>query len=60
MHRIYSIAMFCSKVLNSQHVSAYVNMTISMLGTSNFVSQHQLTSSHVDIHCAKKNQTQRC
>lgn len=52
MHRIYSTAIFCSKVLNSQHVSPLVNMTFSTLGTSNFTGQSQLTSNCVDIPCA--------
>lgn len=52
MHKIYSTATFCSKVLNSQHVSAPANMTFSIRGTSNSIGQSQLTSNCVDIPCA--------
>lgn len=52
MNRIHSTAMFCSKALNSQYVSAHVNMTSSMLGTSNFIDLRQLTSNCIHIPCA--------
>lgn len=52
VNRICSIATFCSKALNSQHVSAHVNMTFSMLGTFNFIGHRRLTSNCVDVPCA--------
>lgn len=47
--RIHSTATFCFKAMYPQYVSACVTMTFSMLGTSNFIGQSQLTSSCVDI-----------
>lgn len=52
MNSIHGTAMFCSKALNSQYVSARVNVTSNMLGTSAFIGHSQLTSSCVDIPCA--------
>lgn len=47
MNRIHSTATFCSKALNSQYVSAHVNMTLSTLDTSNFIGKSQLASNCV-------------
>ena len=52
MDRIHCTASFCAKALNSQHVSALVNMTFSMLGTSDFIGHSQLTYTCANIPCA--------